>query len=264
MDALGAANRSAPSGHGGATWSESPIDDLFKVPLADQLARIWSSHDVAVTDRHQGDLLLFATATVVGPRAGQLVLEIDGIAFTCVAPGDHDELSYRENLTVLGDAPGTRLRIIGRPLPDRPGTMELLAVGEEEDGGLGLPRPWAGRANLGLDHLTRAHAGPSQPPPATTQRRPSPDVLDPLTRRLDRMVVGGRATMGETARHGVDEDVHLLRRRHLPTAAASLADLAEVAAARTDAAALADRWLAAVTYERAAHRRLSGIRWLNS
>ena len=259
---LGRGQQVRAVGAAGAAWTEPPIDDLFRVPLANQLARIWRSYDLAEADRRQGESLLFVTATVVGPRAGQLVLEIDGIGFTCIAPGDHPELSYRDNLTVLGDVSGTRLRIIGRPLPDQPGTMELLAVGEEEGGGLSLPRSWATRANLGLEHLTRANAEPSQPAPAITQRRPLPDVLDSLTRRLDRMVVGGRATMGDTARKGVEHDVVLLRRRHLVTAASSLADLAAVATARNDVSALAVSWLAAVTYERAAQRRISGNRWL--
>ena len=140
--------------------------------------------------------------------------------------------------------------------------MELLAIGEDEGGGLSLPGAWAGRANLGLDHLTRGNAATSQPAPAIAPRQILPDVLDPLTRRLDRLVIGGRATMGDTSRRGVDQDIALFRRRHLRTAATSLADLASVAAARNDASALAESWLAAVTYERAAHRRISGHRWL--
>jgi hypothetical protein len=259
---LGRGQQVRAVGAAGAKWSEPPIDDLFRVPLTDQLARIWRAFEVAEADRRQGESLLFATATVVGPRAGQLVVEIDGIGFTCVAPGDHPELAYRDNLTVLGDASGTRLRLAGRPLPDRAGTMELLAIGEEEGGGLSLPRSWATRANLGLDRLARANAAPHEPAPPIAQRHVLPDVLEPLTRRLDRMVVGGRATMGDTSRRGVGQDIVLFRRRHLPTAAISLADLAVVATTRNDASALADSWLAAVTYERAAHRRISGNRWL--
>lgn len=247
----------------GVRWDEPPIDDLFKVPLDGQLARIWSSREAAEPDRRQGDAFLFAQATIVGVRRGQLTVTIDGTEFVCMPPTDHAELSYLDNFMVLGESPGLMLRIAARPRPDAPRTVELIAVGEVAGGGLSLPARWNGRANLGFDRLTRAHAERRELVASRSSRRPSPDVLDPLTRRLERMVIGGRMTLGDTARKGVDQDVALLRRRHLRTGAAVLADLADVASARTDAAELADRWLAAITYERAATRRVAGARWLS-
>jgi hypothetical protein len=260
---LGRGQQVRAVGAAGVRWEEPPIDDLFKVPLADQLARIWHSRTEAEPERRQGDAFLFATATIIGIRGGRLVIAIGGTEFACVPPLDQAELAYLDNYTVLAEASGAVLRVVAKPRPDEPRTIELVAIGEVAGGGLSLPPRWEGRANLGFDRLTRAHAERREPVATGSTARAAPDVLDPLTRRLERMVIGGRMTLAETARRGVLQDVALLRRRHLRTGAAVLANLAEVASARTDSAVLADRWLAAITYERAASRRVAGARWMS-
>jgi hypothetical protein len=89
-----------------------------------------------------------------------------------------------------------------------------------------------------------------------------PDATESLARRLDRMVLGGRPTLGMVARRGVDQDVALLKRRHLATGAELLTALASTAAGRTPVADVAERWHAAAVYERAVGRRLGSARWL--
>lgn len=247
----------------GIAWTEDPINALFSPPLADQLSRAWAGYELPDTIRPQGETFVFLEAKVLGERRGQLVIMVDGLPLACIAAIDNPEASYRDNLRVLSEAPGLGLRVVGRPLLDTPSTIELLAVGVAAEGGLDLPANWAGRVNIGLDSLTRSqvHAGAA---PAVTPRGHSvPDVLDPLARRLERVVVGGRLTMGEAARPSIDREVAVLRRRHLPTAAAVLGDLAARSASRAPSAEVAECWLAAAVYEATAQRRLAVRRWIS-
>jgi hypothetical protein len=153
------------------------------------------------------------------------------------------------------------IRLVARTVFDRPGTVEAIAVGSPEGEGLALPDALGGHLDLGFERVPRS-ALRREPVPAVTPRHRTPDVLDPLVRRLDRVVVGGRSTLGEPSRRGVERDLVTLRRRHFPTGAAVLDALSATAIGRTDQAQLAERWLAAVTYARVAHRRVAAARWL--
>ncbi|HET9346002.1 MAG TPA: hypothetical protein VFO05_09880, partial [Candidatus Limnocylindrales bacterium] len=129
-------------------------------------------------------------------------------------------------------------------------------------GRVAFPEAWDGRASLGLDRLQAAHVRPGTRAPEPEPPGRIPDATESLARRLDRMVLGGRPTLGVVARRGVDQDVAVLRRRHLATGAELLAGLASTAAARAPAADVAQAWHAAAVYERAVGRRLGSARWL--
>jgi len=246
----------------GVAWTEDPINALFAAPLADQLARAWAGYELPDTVRPQGETFVFVEAKVLGERRGQLMIVVDGLPLTCAAAIDNPEASYRDNLRVLSEAPGLALRVVGRPILDTPSTIELLAVGVVAEGGLDLPANWAGRVNIGLDPLTRNQVHPGAPPVVRSHGHSVPDVLDPLARRLERVVVGGRLTMGDAARPSIDREIAVLRRRHLPTAAAVLSDLAASSVSRAPSADVAERWLAAAIYETTAQRRLAVRRWI--
>ena len=245
----------------GVAWTEPPVDPLFRVPLAEQLARAWESLDRPETERRHGSTMLFLDGWVLGGVEGRLGFAVDGTPLLVVAPIDHDELSFQEGLVTLASVPGAHVRLVARALFDRPGTVEAVAVGSPEGEGLALPEALGGRLDLGFERLPRSALG-AEPPPAVTPRHRTPDVLDPLMRRLDRLVIGGRSTLGEPSRRGVERDLIVLRRRHFPTGAAVLDALSSTAIGRTDQAQLAERWLAAVTYARVAHRRVAAARWL--
>ena len=207
--------------------------------------------------------MLFLDAWVLGGVEGRLGIAVDGTPLLVVAPTDHEELAFEEGLATLAGAPGAHIRLVARTLFDRPGTVEAIAVGAADgDGaGLALPESLGGRIDLGFERLPRT-ALRREAVPEVTPRHRTPDVLDPLMRRLDRLVVGGRSTLGEPSRRGVERDLVVLRRRHFPTGAAVLDALSVTAIGRTDQAQLAERWLAAVTYARVAHRRVAAARWL--
>ena len=246
----------------GARWAESPLAELFQMPLAEQLMRVWATANEPADERREGWSLVFAPAVIAGATGGQLVLNVGDRQLIAVAPAEHQVLAYHENLGVLAAAPGARVLVVGRPVMDRPGVMEVLALGDTPDGDLELPSSWGGRANLGLDRLARAHLHPRESPSRRERSHRTPDVVEPLGRRLDRMVLGGRLTLGVAARRGVDQDIAVMRRRHLATGASLLAELATVASDRTPGTALADRWLAATLYEQTVSQRLGAARWL--
>src|SRR6185369_8879874 len=168
-----------------------------------QLARAWESLDRPETERRHGSTMLFLDGWVLGGVEGRLGFAVDGTPLLVVAPIDHDELSFQEGLVTLASVPGAHVRLVARTLFDRPGTVEAIAVGSPEGEGLALPEALGGRLDLGFERLPRSALG-AEPLPAVTPRHRTPDVLDPLMRRLDRLVIGGRSTLGEPSRRGVE------------------------------------------------------------
>ena len=104
------------------------------------------------------------------------------------------------------------------------------------------------------------------------ESQPEIDPLERLRRRLARAVMGGQSTLGDVAWDSINKDAGLLRRMQLPTAAQLLTKLAVAArlgGEKSDANErhtddIAQAWLAAATYERAASRRLARLRWETS
>lgn len=262
--ATAAANRRLGTGRGvtatladGVTWWESPVARLWDQPLAEQVDRAWSGRSADATERVAGNDLLFARGRVLGPAADAVLLETGSIVLRGVAPSAHAELTYRRNLTTLARGVGTEVWSVGRTVFGRPRTVQLLAVGGPA---LPLPTEMRGRVNLGLDTLELP------PVQGLVAPRPDDDVaaedpLDPLKRRLEQILLGGRSTVSPTTWDGFRSDEARLQRNHMPTGAALLARL-RASAADTDDLAVA--WLAAKLYVTAAEERLQRASWLLS
>jgi hypothetical protein len=264
----------------GAGWSEAPIDRLWSASLTSQLDRAWATLDLPIQERPAGSDLLFVTGIVRGLDDVLLRIEVEndgapGAIIVGLPPLEHAEVAYIDNLHLLGDSVSLRLRMIGRLIPDLPRTVALLAAEPIADGAMAkLPSSWRGRINLGLDRLQRSYlAGGSTTPQGSLAMAPTreseTDPLERMRRRLARVVIGGRSTLGDAAWDSINKDAGVLRREQLPTAAELLTQLAAAVRPSGDGARanqgrgdnLARAWLAAATYERAASRRLARLRW---
>ncbi|MDQ2586422.1 hypothetical protein [Saccharothrix yanglingensis] len=204
-------------------WTDDPLARHWAEPLPDQVHRAFHAHTVPDTHRPAGADLLFAEGVVLGAVGPALRF--------ATAHGDLDLVGHtalvRENLAVLAGAPGLRLRVVARLLPDRPGTATALAA----SGDLALPDDLAHHVDLGLDRLQRSHvaggAAPDLPArPDPVDRVPAP--LRPLENVLHRITLGGRAVAAVASAR---REVAALRATGL-TATADL--LAALAAASRD------------------------------
>jgi hypothetical protein len=251
---------------GAATWAGGS----WERPPTAQLDGVFAALALDQTLRRAGWDLLFLDGVVMGVRQAALVLKTPAGEVGCYAPSDHEQLPYRRNLRLLGAAPGLPLRVVGRALTQRARSLALLAVGpgaaDDEAPALALPAEWLGRVNLGVDvlqsaHVTGAERAPVELPVLAVAA--APDPLDPLARRLGQALTGGRVTQAESAWADIDRDAALLRRRHLPGAAARLealraASLRGVPDARRR---FALAWTAARAYHVAARNRLARTGW---
>lgn len=233
---------------GGAEWTDARIASLWTAPLAGRLRRA-----------REG--LLFVEGVLVGVERGAPVLLVDGWGpVRLVAPSDHAELAFRDNLQILGRATGLSVRLIGR----RTGQgrqVAVLAVGPGAEGSvrLTLPPEWSGRCNLGFDRLIAAHIeGISSASCEVELPSGAPDPLSALRRRVARVALGGRRTLPGEARGEVEREADQLRRSMWPTAADALLSLADATAPRAgDLDAVRRAWLTAAVFEQAASARLA-------
>jgi len=247
---------------------------LWSEPLDAQLARAFAG------ESREAEGLLFTRGEVVGAAGDALVVAIDAgdrapAVVRFVAPLDHELLSYRENLRLLSRAPGLRFDLVGRVVGNRFRTAALLAVGPlnggEDRPTLRLPESWSGRCNVGLDRLARSYFSSAEREVVALSLADVPDPLEALRRRLLRMALGGRSTLGAGTVAMVEHDAALLERRMMPRAAASLRALGEAACAAErsatgarragDAGALANAWADAFARERASTRFLRRASW---
>ncbi|MFF0645174.1 hypothetical protein ACFYVV_16365 [Streptomyces tendae] len=210
----------------GTSWRAEPLDRLWAVPVAEQIARALASDldvpkaqdtglagdtgDTSDTsdgstqptaqdgrDGRDGRDLLFLDVTLIGTvreAAGECLLaDCDGLTVRLAAAHDDPALPDRENLRLLallahGRGPGTRLRVVARLTPAPLPRAVLLAASHPTDPDT--------HVDLGLDRLRRADL-PAEPTAGTSvgagDARPSPTVQP--------------ATASDEA------PVHLLRRR---------------------------------------------------
>ncbi|BET51631.1 hypothetical protein RGQ21_66130 [Kitasatospora aureofaciens] len=210
----------------GASWRAEPLDRLWAVPVAEQIARALASDldvpkaqdtglagdtgDTGDTsdgstqptaqdgrDGRDGRDLLFLDVTLIGTvreAAGECLLaDCDGLTVRLAAAHDDPALPDRENLRLLallahGRGPGTRLRVVARLTPAPLPRAVLLAASHPTDPDT--------HVDLGLDRLRRADL-PAEPTAGTSvgtgDARPAPTVQP--------------ATASDEA------PVHLLRRR---------------------------------------------------
>ncbi|MFI6444057.1 hypothetical protein [Kitasatospora sp. NPDC050543] len=252
----------------GTAWTQDPVAALWAEPIAAQVARALAYTALPYDNRPAGGDLLFLDVTLLGARssgdgyggsgAGSaarpwLAAECDGLPIALVPAHDHPGLAYRANLALLAEAPGLRLRVIGRLARSARPQLHLLAVGpspltpdgapaaqgrdgDQEVPALRLPADRAGRVNLGLERLQRADlaaAAPSGPELPATSARSLPLPSDGctaeapvhlLTRRVEQAVTSGRRALVLAA--GADTvDTDRLRAAGLSTAATLLDDL---------------------------------------
>ena len=274
--ASAAANRRLGSGRGvgaaiadGARWEDAPLAGLWNTSLEAQVQRAWAARERLADERVAGDDLLFVRGTVIGARDDALELLCDGLVLRAIAPSAHRELAYRHNLRVLANARGASLLVVGRIAFARPRTLQLLAIGGTT---VHVREEWNARVNLGLDRLGRDEVRSAGPYPEVgggvrAQREEvGVDPLDPLERRLQQVLLGGRTALSPSTWSGYRRDERALAQRQLATAAQLLRALRSVATEPADAATrqtrLAQAWLAGRTYLGAARAHLQRGAWL--
>ncbi len=253
-------------------WTDDALARRWTAPLADQLARL-ATHD-GTADEHKpaGWDLIFLEGTLLGGSSSGLGLAIvDNTVVLLTTSLDHRALPARDNLTALAKAPSLLVRAIARARLSQPRRLDLLAIGPHPDEPrFPLSDALHGRANLHYDRLSLSPI--SSPASAIAiSHEPPDDLLSPLRRRLERVVLGGLGTLPMHAMVELDREAALLADRALRTGADVLRDLAALAHDATramtgarraiDRPAFARAWLRATVYEDAARRRLSVASW---
>lgn len=240
----------------GAAWTAEPLDRLWRVPVAEQAVRALGADDG----------LLFLDVTLAGTvrEAGGdcLLARCDDLTIRLAAAHDHPALPHRDNLRLLADAPGIRLRVIARLDPAPHPRALLLATSHPAD-------PEA-RVDTGLDRLQRADlpaAAPAVPLPAPDAPDEAPVHL--LLRRVHQAASGGRRVLALPTSSA--PDARRLRRAALPTAADLVDDIHRAAADRgrdafgrllpADTERFALAWLAAAVYADELSRALCAAAW---
>ncbi|MDQ0579341.1 SWIM zinc finger family protein [Streptomyces rishiriensis] len=238
----------------GAAWSAEPLDRLWAVPVAEQVAHALGG----------GHGLLFLDVTLAGTvreaTGDRLLADCGGRAVRLAVAHDDPALPYRDNLRLLAAARGRRLRVVARLVPG-PLPRALLLAAEH-------PARPGDRVDLGLDRLQHADLPTASAPPAAA---PPVDEapLHLLSRRVHQAVSGGRRVLGFP--DGGAGDDGRLRRVGLATAGDLLGELRAAAADRSrdafgrllpaDTDRFARAWLAASVYAGEVERALCAAAW---
>ncbi|MFD5647962.1 hypothetical protein [Streptomyces sp. NPDC127039] len=278
----------------GVSWYAEPLDRLWAVPVAEQVARALAS-DLDVPKAHRtpratertvrdsengrdGQDLLFLDITLVGTvreAAGECLLaDCDGLTVRLAAAHDDPALPHRENLRLLAQlasARSARLRVVARLTPAPQPRASLLAASRPTDPD--------SRTDLGLDRLRRADlpaeaasgpAGDARITPsvqAATAADEAPVHL--LRRRVHQAASGGRRVLAFPGSR--ESEATRLRRYGLGTAGELLAELHATAAQRArdpfgrllpaDTGRFARAWLGAAVYAEEVDRALCAAAW---
>ncbi|MFE2588596.1 hypothetical protein ACFXDD_06445 [Streptomyces anthocyanicus] len=278
----------------GASWYAEPLDRLWAVPVAEQVARALAS-DLDVPDAHlppqttgrtvrggengrDGQDLLFLDVTLVGTvreAAGECLLaDCDGLTVRLAAAHDDPALPHRENLRLLArlaSARSARLRVVARLTPAPQPRASLLAASHPTDPD--------SRIDLGLDRLRRADlpaeaaSGPAGDAPTTPSVRAATAADEApvhlLRRRVHQAASGGRRVLAFPGNR--ESEAARLRRYGLGTAGVLLAELHATAAERArdpfgrllpaDTGRFARAWLGAAVYTEEVDRALCAAAW---
>ncbi|MFE6823542.1 hypothetical protein [Streptomyces sp. NPDC057690] len=240
----------------GAAWNAEPLDRLWTVPVAEQVARaLGGGHGLLFLD-------VTLTGTVREATGDRLLADCAGRTVRLAVAHDDPALPYRDNLRLLAAARGSRLRVVARLAPGPLPRALLLAAGH--------PARAGERVDLGLDRLqhadlptTTATAAPAPAPPADEA------PLHLLRRRVHQAVSGGRRVLGFPDSGAGDGGQ--LRRVGLATAGELLGELRSAAADRSrdafgrllpaDTGRFAHAWLAAAVYTDEVERALCAAAW---
>ncbi len=253
-------------------WTDDALVRRWTAPLADQLARL-AAHDSTADDlKPAGWDLIFLEGTLLGGSSSGLNLAAADTSVVLLTTSlDHKALPARDNLAALAKAPSLLVRAIARARLSQPRRLDLLAIGPHPDEPrFPLSDALHGRANLHYDRLSLSPISSPASAIAITHEPPD-DLLSPLRRRIERVVLGGLGTLPMHAMVELDREAALLADRALRTGADLLRDLAALAHDATramtgarhsvDRPAFARAWLRATVYEDAARRRLSVASW---
>ncbi|MFJ4005029.1 hypothetical protein ACIPWL_16480 [Streptomyces sp. NPDC090023] len=239
----------------GVEWRAEPVDRLWAVPAAEQVARALAG----------GSDLLFLEVTLSGTAheaAGDCLLaEYEGGTVRLASAHDDPALPHRDNLRLLAAARGTRLRIVARLTPAPHARAALLATEH--------PTVTGTRVDVGLDRLQRTDL----PTTASAAALDVPPVEEApvhlLRRRVHQAVAGGRRTLAFPGT--LATDVRRLHAHGLGTAADLLAELHASATERSrdvfgrllpaDTTRFARGWLAATRYTAELDRALCAAAW---
>ncbi|MFF8319535.1 hypothetical protein ACF06V_20470 [Streptomyces bobili] len=239
----------------GAAWRAEPLERLWAVPVADQVARaLGGGHD-----------LLFLDVTLRGAvreaTGDCLLADCAGVPLRLATAHDAPALPYRDNLRLLAAAGGSGLRVVARLAPG-PLPRALLLAAEH-------PSDPAARVDLGLDRLQHADLPVGRTPAAAPAPAVDEAPLHLLRRRLHQAVSGGRRVLAFPG--GAAGDGARLRHVGLGTAGDLLDGLHAAAADRardvfgrllpSDADRFAGAWLASAVYMSEAERALCAQAW---
>ncbi|MGW1541951.1 hypothetical protein ACWCPM_17255 [Streptomyces sp. NPDC002309] len=239
----------------GASWRGEPLDRLWSVPVAEQVARALDG---------ENDLLFLEVTlrgTVRETSGDRLLADCAGVPVRLATAHDSPSLPCRDNLRLLAAARGSRLRIVARLVPG-PLPRALLLAAEH-------PTDPTARVDLGLDRLQHADLPTDVAEPAAAVAAGDEAPLHLLRRRVHQAVSGGRPVLS-FSRSGSGDSARL-RRAGLGTAAGLLEDLHAAAADRSrdafgrllpaDTGRFARAWLAAAVYTAVAERALCANAW---
>jgi len=259
-----------------SSWSHEALAPRWAQPLTEQLARI-AAYDAAPDElRPAGWDLVFVEGTLAGGGPGGVGLVVgaaeSGRLLRLTTPLDQRVLPARDNLAILAKSVGLVVRAIGRARLGAPRRLELLAIGPAPtETRFTMPDAWHGRANLHYDRLSILSALGEPPRLELAPASPADDLLEPLRRRVERVVQGGVGTLPTHAVIELDREATALTERALRGGGEVLRDLAAIAhdAGRAmsgvrrsiDRGSFARAWLRAALYEDAARRRLSIASW---
>jgi hypothetical protein len=253
-------------------WDQPPLVARWTTPLTAQLAAIASHEAGPLEQRPAGWDLVFVDGVVAGHATG-VALVVGDIVLELAVAHDHQALVARDNLATLARATGVRARVIARVRLASPRRLDLLAIGPAaaDETRLEMADAWHGRANVHYDRLSVVPRRGEAVAVASSAPRAVDDLLAPLRRRVDRVVLGGLATLPTHALIDIEREAAQLRERALRGGADVLRDLAAVAhgAGRgsTGARLAIDRprfaraWLRAALYDDAARRTMAIASW---
>ncbi|MFE4669692.1 hypothetical protein ACFRI7_30390 [Streptomyces sp. NPDC056716] len=282
----------------GRSWTSGPLAALFARPLSEAVGEGPGNAPVSDPDQagqRTGELIGCDLVIVGAFNDHVLARELlpggadvdgrtarDGLLIRLLPAHGHPDLAHTANLRRLASRPGLRLRVVGRPDPDRAATLRPLAVGplpdDDSSTTLRLPEEWQGHADLGYDRLEGVHLPPGDALPETAglPRIPPDPVAEAPLWRLRRLievaVSGGRRAVAQPARDGDRAGTAAaLRRVGFRTAADLLTELTTEADRRgrdvfgrteeADPDAYARAWLAAAVYLAGTERALVRATW---
>lgn len=255
----------------GVAWDQSPLAEQFARPLAEQVASACAVLDDP-SERPAGDLLIAVSGRLQGGDALALHLLTDQGVHLRLEPASWDpRLAFAANLDRLGAAVGAAVRVVGRLVANRPGTLEALAIGPMGDdaSGIRLPAAFTGRLLLGLEHLPGGGLPSGAPVQPSAMIAEDPWVAP--ARRLEQVLAGGRAVIAGSVAGAIEREVDALMRDLSPQGAMLLRGLHQACRSVTDRwgrlvapppEGLARAWAALALYLDAAQRHHAKACWL--